>query len=411
MNKDLPKVAARLSGKKSLQSRENRLAGADGRISVPAVPDLFYLRELFVWLVNADLEKNNYKIAQGDYKYDCLYESTGYQRIQKLPASLENATPGFQLKSPLKRIKYAAVYNGLSDFELSQPILNPEDYQEYSRGHHQFLRIILDAVKKNFGTFSITLAKELGVPVRSQDNLYEDTLKSLRTLQNTILMLEAKGSFRIPDLYAWRDHGVLMSYSLNNVAKYESERWDVLFTYRFSKKTSYHFLRFIKEMVAQHILRYENLELKQQKMPLRSSHPERTAGELIRKPTKTTEKVKLILELLGSTVEADPGAASKLKYAQLSNASLMILLRVFSHLGIFDKDPKKWHFGIAYHLLTGNGYHTFDKLYETKEITKDSLRIMSDSESPLKAKEALKSLKEKLITEVIPYLDKLEKMV
>jgi len=95
MEKDPETIRLEALAKEKLKiPKAMRLTGPDGYVSLPAVPDMFYLNELVVWLLDAIEPKAESMIEKGDYEYDSTIEAIGYERIKKFPSSIRHLSVG-----------------------------------------------------------------------------------------------------------------------------------------------------------------------------------------------------------------------------------------------------------------------------------------------------------------------------
>lgn len=455
--------------------KEIRLTGKDGFIHLPAVPDLFYINEAVVWIMHACKPDRKNLIRSGDYDYDYTLESKGYSRIKQLPGDIGTLGTGRYIIENSGRMTSVEIYKGLNEDQIFKPNLELNEYLDYSFSHQRFLYRMLNRLYNHSGIFISVLAARLGVPIKTTDEFYRIALHCLSVVQTALQNRELQGNFRIPELYGLRDHGVLMSYSLNEVFQFENEEWGLLYTYRFSKTTSYHFLNALKVFLSLLTKRYESLVISEgqksshlpdsnekvvdrvtamlktidqkstqrenlseknmddklatnfEKMKrevvkvsksrekkildsmdhlarlIEQSATEKEDNSLIRKPETTTDKTNLILELL-----AIPRKESYENYNEADVISTMILFKAFSENGVFTPKLLKYQLGIAYHILTGNSYLSFEKRFPMKEINTDVLKKLYNSPtSKKKAIAALDKLIKTLQSNIIPYLEKL----
>ena len=380
-------------------NKQQRLVADDGYIHIPDVPDLFYICELVIWLVDDIIPNNEHKIQKGNSHFDCTIESIGYERLKSIPQSWISTLGIHNIGKGNKQIQ-AEAYLPLTWEQLQEDELMGNELDRHSFSHHRFLKTVLDSAYRDRDSFVALLAEYLGGPIRSQDDMYADSLKVLRLLQNNLLNYEMEASFRIPDLYAKRDHGVLMSFTLSEVNRFENEEWGLLYTYRFSQQTSNNFLQIIKAFVSNLIERYEKLEMQQRKPSLPKVAPEKL--DTMR---KAKDKASLILEILDSEGEELNSDAEGTGYnIDMNSYAIMILLNVLSQIKVFNSTLKVWRLGLAYHILTGYSYNSFNRYYQRGELDRKKLGKLTGKTNSKAGKAAVLELKKILESKALPLL-------
>ncbi len=392
--------------KKYLKIRkEVRLLGKDGRIHYPAVSDKFYLEEIANWLsYAAEFAPKNFKERVCDY----VMESKGYDNVTGIPFDIDNSKAGSYSIPKQELITYLQLFEPLDSSQLFKIELSTKDIFRNSYSHHRFLFIALRKLHENHTAFLEILANKLNIPIRTDQNYFEDILKVLRKINRDLLELEEKGHYNIiPMLYSLRDHGVIMSTDLNNVFKYEVEEWGLLYSYGFSYQTSHAVLIILKNFFAAYIKRYETL-LGKSSWEVPANAPTTVDDrKMVFIPPGTKEKVKLIAEIL----KLKNNKTETLEGLILNPFQIMLLLRFFQDKKFIRQKIDKYQFALAYAILTGGSASYFERQYRTDELSLTNLKKWS-KKSPYesKVKPLITGLQEKITREILPELEKLEKL-
>ncbi len=384
--------------------KELRLVGDDGRIHLPAVPDVFYLEEVAAWLSYATkFSERNHANRNCDY----TMESIGYRPVRKIDFPINEAKPGRYNHFNNKRLTFLNLFLPLDPLHLEQLELPISDLQRCSYAHHRFLFLALRKVRENHSYFFEILSKKLDITVRTDKQYYQDVLLLLRKVLRQLLDIEEKGHYNfIPMLYSLRDHGVIMSTDLNNVFKYEVEEWGLLYSYGFSTKTSFSVLQVLKSFFSLYIKRYETLVGKSPS-EFRDTAPVTTDDrKQVYIPKSTEEKMKLVAEILGLKQDK---ASDENKLA-VEPFQFMLLLRAFKDLNFIRENVDLYKLAIAYAIMYGGSPVYFVRQFEKGDMTAKALKAWSKKSTYKAVQSDVSNLIEKLNEELIPLIQQWEKI-
>lgn len=391
--------------KKSLKvPKDFRLIAEDGKMHLPAVPDKFYLNEIATWLSYApEFAKENAHELELDY----TIESIGYDTKVQIDFDFYSSKAGVYSIPKSKIFTFIQLWAPLNSRQLFTNEFTGKEIGKHSFSHNNFLFLALRKVKENHTGFFEILAEKLQMPLR-KSTYFSDVLQVLRKISSEILELEEKGHYNIiPKLYALRDHGLLMSTDLNNIFKYEIEEWGLLYSYGFSQNTSHAVLVYLKEFFSNYIRKYETL-LGKSLSEVPDEAPKVVDDERrVLFPKGTKEKAKLVAEILGLEVKKKKEEDDK----SFSPFQVMVLIRVMRDKEFIRSEIDKYHLALAYAILTGGKPSYFDRQYRKDELSVKNLKLWS-KKSPYKDKviQSIADLRVKIIDEVIPELEKLEKL-
>jgi len=128
--------------------------------------------------------------------------------------------------------------------------------------HIIFLTNTLSAIKQNFELFIEKYASFLQLRKlleSSKNNIYEGEMMLINRLSNKLLARNRDEKKQlIPKLYHYRDHGCLMSVSLENVNKLDVKIGEEVYEYGFSKTSSDNFLIVLNEILKERLITLQN---------------------------------------------------------------------------------------------------------------------------------------------------------
>lgn len=394
-----------LSKKYLAINKHVRLLGKDGVIQIPFIPDKFYLDEIAGWLANAkDFAPHNFNEMKADY----VIESIGYDIVKEANFEVNDHVPGVYPQKSRKNVTLIEIYTALSEEQLLIADRYQHELDKTSFSHHRFLSKALNKISGNHYDFVAALSEKTGMPIRTGSHYYPDCLNLIRKVHSDLLHLEEKGYYDIiPQLYSLRDHGVIMASHLSEVFKYEVEEWGLLYTYGYSHATSHAFLIIIKEFLRTLIKRFETLIAKSPAAAFPEAPEQLNNDKFVLIPTDTKGKVKLIKTILG----VDEGEVKEENKALNAEPfQIMILLRALQETGIIKKNIDKFHFALAYQILTGGSASYFEKQYITDKLTSANLKQLCKQKQSKKVKEQIALLKELLSNDVTGFLNELENL-
>ena len=126
-----------------------------------------------------------------------------------------------------------------------------------------FVNASLTAIKNNIETFIISYASFLQLTRLLEAptaNIFSGEITLLNRLKDTIISrINSPSKQLIPKLYHFRDHGRLMSVSLDNVNSLDIKTEDYIYEFHFSKTSSDSLSRAIVEILNDRLIALQNL--------------------------------------------------------------------------------------------------------------------------------------------------------
>ena len=150
----------------------------------------------------------------------------------------------------------------IDNFKISRGGIINKGKQNISDTHIIFLTNTLSAIKQNFELFIEKYASFLQLRKlleSSNNNIYEGEMMFINRLRNTLLARNRDETKQlIPRLYHYRDHGCLMSVSLENVNKLDVKIGEEVYEYGFSKTSSDNFSFVLNEILKERLITLQN---------------------------------------------------------------------------------------------------------------------------------------------------------